>query len=169
MKKVSMILAVAMFSVVFAACTHQTPAETTPAAQASPSTAPSMAAAASPAADAQGIAVGEPNGADGATGEAMDKKVAVRKITVDSFKFGYSTKQIDVKAGETIELTLTNSDGMHDLVIDELNVKTKQIQKGQSDTVTFTIPEDAKGKTFEYYCSVMNHRQMGQVGKLVVN
>lgn len=103
-----------------------------------------------------------------ADGGDLPQMVETRKITLDSFKFGYSSEMLEVQAGDVIELTLTNSDGMHDFVIDELNVKTKSINKGETTTVTFTVPMDAKGKTFEYYCSLFNHREMGQVGKLVV-
>ena len=36
---------------------------------------------------------------------------------------------------------------------------------GQIDEVEFVVD---KAGTFEYYCSVGNHRQMGMVGKLIV-
>jgi uncharacterized cupredoxin-like copper-binding protein len=54
------------------------------------------------------------------------------------------------------------------LVIDELNVATKQISEGGTDSVTFTVPASAAGKSFEFYCSVGNHRQMGMVGTVNV-
>ena len=54
---------------------------------------------------------------------------------------------------------------MHDWVLDEFNAKTKVIQGGQTDTVEFTA---SKAGTFEYYCSVGQHRQMGMVGKFIV-
>ena len=91
-----------------------------------------------------------------------------RSITLDSFMFGYSLPEITVKAGETLTIKLTNSGGTHDWVIDELGVRTKQIKKGETDQVTFTVPASATGQTFTYYCSVANHRQLGMEGKLVV-
>lgn len=54
---------------------------------------------------------------------------------------------------------------MHDFVIDELNVKTKIVKDGESETVEFT--PDQTG-TFEFYCSVGQHRQMGMKGTLIV-
>lgn len=54
---------------------------------------------------------------------------------------------------------------MHDFVIDELNIRTKRIAGGESDSVTFTAD---KTGAFEYYCSVGNHREMGMKGRLIV-
>lgn len=90
------------------------------------------------------------------------------EITLDSFSFGYSEDELMVEAGQTITLTLTNSDGFHDFVIDELDVATKQIKEGETDTVTFTIPEDASGKEYAFYCSVGSHRAQGMEGMLIV-
>lgn len=90
----------------------------------------------------------------------------VVEITLDSFKFGYSQEEIVVNKGDTIRLTLTNSDGFHDFVIDEFDVATKKINQGETDTIEFTVD---KAGEFEYYCSVGNHREMGQVGTLIVN
>jgi len=54
---------------------------------------------------------------------------------------------------------------MHDFVIDELNVKMPIVKNGEIGTVEFIA--DQVGE-FEYYCSVGQHRQNGQVGKLIV-
>lgn len=88
------------------------------------------------------------------------KEVAV---TASSYKFSPTT--ITVKKGEKTRILLKNSDGMHDLVIDEFNVRTNVIGAGTEDYFEFT-PD--KTGTFEYYCSVGNHRAMGMIGKLTV-
>ena len=54
---------------------------------------------------------------------------------------------------------------MHDFVIDELNVKSEITKGGNSTVVEFT--PDTAG-TFEFYCSVGQHRANGMVGKLIV-
>lgn len=95
-------------------------------------------------------------------------KSEVREITIDGSNFKFSQKTITVKAGETISLTFKNLEGFHDFVIDELDVKTKQLKAGESEVVTFSIPPDASGLEYEYYCSVGQHRQMGMVGTLVI-
>jgi plastocyanin len=54
---------------------------------------------------------------------------------------------------------------MHDLRIDEFNAKTSVIQGGQTQTIEFIAD---KTGSFEYYCSVGTHRQMGMRGTLTV-
>lgn len=170
MKKLSLAALALGFSILASGCIGQPKEETTmPAAVDSASGIQPAGDAKKVASDsAEGMKVNAEAEKMAADGGNLPQMAETRRITLDSFKFGYSEEMIEVKAGETIELTLTNSDGMHDFRIDELNVKTKTINKGETDTVTFTIPMDAKGKSFEYYCGIMNHRQMGQVGKLVI-
>lgn len=88
-----------------------------------------------------------------------------KKITVVGSSFRFSPNEIRVKKGDVVTIVFQNSGGLHDFVIDEFNVKTKQISGGESETVTFTAD---KTGTFEYYCSVGNHRQMGMKGNLIV-
>jgi heme/copper-type cytochrome/quinol oxidase subunit 2 len=54
---------------------------------------------------------------------------------------------------------------MHDFVIDELGVKIPVTQAGDTSVVEFVA--DTPG-TYEYYCSVGEHRAQGQVGTLIV-
>ena len=88
-----------------------------------------------------------------------------QKITVTASNFTFDPKTITVKKGQPVEITFKNSEGTHDFVIDEFNVKTQIIPGGQSETVTFT-PD--KTGTFTYYCSVANHRAMGMQGIITV-
>lgn len=97
--------------------------------------------------------------------EILDSDSNIREITIDSFSFGYSETQIKAKLGETIRLTLTNSKGNHDFVIDELDVRTKIIKTGESTTIEFT-PD--KVGTFSFYCSVGSHRAAGMEGLFIV-
>lgn len=90
---------------------------------------------------------------------------ATKEFTIEGSPFEFSVKEIQVKKGDTVKVTFVNKEGMHDWVVDEFNARTKQTQVGESDIVTFVA--DTAG-TFEYYCSVGTHRQMGMVGKLVV-
>lgn len=91
---------------------------------------------------------------------------AERKIVIiDSQNYSFSEKEIRAKEGQTVQITLNDKDGFHDLVIDAFNVKTKRLNAGENDTITFVA--DKKG-TFEYYCSVGKHRQMGMKGTLIV-
>lgn len=89
----------------------------------------------------------------------------VKAFTVESNNFKFSLSEIRVKKGDTVKVTFINKVGIHDWVLDEFSVRTKQIQAGQSETVTFTAD---KTGTFEYYCSVGQHRAFGMKGKLIV-
>lgn len=98
-------------------------------------------------------------------GENVAEKEAIREIAVTARSFSFSPATITVKKGETVRLTLKNTGGLHDLRIDEFKAATKQLQAGEEETIEFIAD---KTGTFEYYCSVGNHRAMGMVGKLIV-
>ena len=105
--------------------------------------------------------------ASGATSADAALMGAAKEFTLDSFEFGYDQKTVTVKKGDTVKITLTNSGKMmHDWVVDEFTgAKMKRVTNGQTGTVTFVAD---KAGTFEYYCSVGQHRANGMVGKLVV-
>ena len=102
--------------------------------------------------------------------KTVEKKVVADKGTIEigMSDFKFSQNSLAVKVGQTVTLKLTSLEGLHDFVIDELGVASEQISAGQETTVTFTIPASAAGQTYEYYCSVGNHHQLGMVGQLVV-
>ncbi len=86
-------------------------------------------------------------------------------ITMDAGSFYYSVKTITVKKGEKVKIIMTSRDMMHDLNIDELGVKLPITKSGETNSIEFTA---GKVGTFEYYCSVGQHRKQGQVGKITV-
>ena len=89
----------------------------------------------------------------------------VKTITLDAGSFYYSIKTISLKKGQKVKVVMTSKDMMHDFNIDELNVHMPIVKSGETGTVTFTAD---KVGTFEYYCSVGNHRQLGMKGTLTV-
>ena len=88
-----------------------------------------------------------------------------REIVIEGSNFKFVPAQFSVKKGERVRLFFKNTGGVHDFKIDELGVATKKIGSGGSDTVEFTAE---KTGTFEYYCSIGEHRQMGMRGRLIV-
>ena len=88
-----------------------------------------------------------------------------KTIEITAANFTFSPGEIRVKKGDTVKVVLNNKEGFHDWVVDELNVSTKQVGKGETTEITF-IPD--KAGTFEFYCSVGSHRQMGMKGNLIV-
>lgn len=122
----------------------------------------------------QGIAVGEPNPqAPGEVKVVQEEPISqtmkieskVKEFTITGGAYFFKPNVMEVNKGDTVKITLVNSGGFHDLVIDEFNARTKQLQSGQSETITFVAD---KAGTFEYYCSVGSHRAMGMKGILTV-
>ncbi len=90
---------------------------------------------------------------------------AVKTFNIAASSFKFSLSEMRVKKGDTVRINLTNTGGTHDLKIDEFNVATDKLTSGGSDTVEFVVN---KTGTFEFYCSVGTHRQMGMRGNLIV-
>jgi nitrite reductase (NO-forming) len=95
----------------------------------------------------------------------MMAQEGVKEFTVTGDNFSFDLKEIKVKKGDMVKINFINKEGKHDWVVDEFNAATDVIEADQSDSVTFTAD---KAGTFEYYCSVMEHRKMGMVGSLIV-
>lgn len=113
------------------------------------------------------------SGQAGTSSPAMENPTGVTTVpagskkifTVTGENFKFSPDQITVKKGDTVQIVFKNMGGFHDFVIDEFKVKTKQIQEGASETVEFVVD---KVGSYEFYCSVGKHREMGMKGTLVV-
>jgi plastocyanin len=87
-------------------------------------------------------------------------------VVIAGVDFSYDVKQIKVKQGDTVTINFKSNKGFHDWVIDEFASATERVTENDGITsVTFVADEVG---TFQYYCSVMNHRQMGMVGYLIV-
>lgn len=99
----------------------------------------------------------------GAMGEQMI--VGGKMITISGSNYAFAPKIITVSKGENITINFKNTGGFHDFVIDEFDVKTEVIGNGKEAKVTFVAD---KAGTYQYYCSVGNHRAMGMVGTLIV-
>lgn len=92
-------------------------------------------------------------------------KGTIKEFIVTGSSFRFSPAIMTVNKGDSVKILFKNSGGMHNFVIDELGVETPVIQSGKEASVEFVAN---KAGTFEYYCSVGNHRQMGMIGKLTV-
>ncbi|MBX4205690.1 cupredoxin domain-containing protein [Candidatus Microgenomates bacterium] len=90
----------------------------------------------------------------------------VKEFTVDGSSFKFNPSKITVNKGDTVKITFKDDDGTHNLVIDGYSVSTKIIQGGAQDTVQFVAD---KSGSFEYYCSVGKHKELGMTGTLIVN
>ncbi len=97
-----------------------------------------------------------------------DGKAVAKEFAMDSYYddkgVWFSVKEIRVKKGDRVQVTVTNTKGMHDFVIDEFGVK-EETPLNEKTVIEFVAD---KTGTFEYYCSKPGHRAKGQWGKLIV-
>lgn len=84
---------------------------------------------------------------------------------VNGGNFYYVPNVIKVKKGDKVKIIFQNDGGYHNFALDEFKIKIDPINTGASSTIEFVAD---KTGTFEYYCSVGQHRQMGQKGQLIV-
>ena len=94
----------------------------------------------------------------------------VRTFVVDSshLRFyidGVENPDIKVNEGDTVRIEFSSSEGMHDWVLDEFNARTNKVNPGETAVVEFVAD---KAGTYEYYCSVGQHRVNGMFGKFIV-
>lgn len=106
-----------------------------------------------------------PADTDQATSASDETSANVKYFTVTGSSFAFAPSTLTVNKGDTVKIHFVNSGGMHDFVIDEFNARTSKLQSGQSEDITFVAD---KAGTFEYYCSVGTHRQMGMKGTITV-
>ena len=80
---------------------------------------------------------------------------------------GLPNPTLKARVGDTLEIRISSGEGaQHDIVFPELNVASAKFDKSTgATTVRFKV---TKGGTFEYYCTIAGHRQVGMEGKLEV-
>lgn len=111
-----------------------------------------------PSLPAGGMETGEVSTSDTTVG-------AVKEFTIVSDHFSFAPNSMQVKKGDHVKITFSNPAGTHDLKIDEFNVATPKLSGDQNAVIEFVAD---KAGSFEYYCSVGNHRALGMWGTLVV-
>lgn len=95
----------------------------------------------------------------------LTENPSVQTFNIKGSNYSFDLKEIKVKQGQTVRIIFSNEGGMHDWVLNEFNARTPQINSGQTSTIEFVAD---KAGTYEYYCSVGNHRAMGMKGVLIV-
>ena len=103
---------------------------------------------------------------DDTSEDAITNDAEAVTIEVGGGAFYFNPTEITVTEGDTVKIVFTNEGGVHDFTLDEFDVKSETLQTtGATTEVTFVA--DTAG-TYEYYCSIANHREMGMVGTLTV-
>ncbi len=88
-----------------------------------------------------------------------------KEFTVVATNFSFDTKEIRVKKGDKVVINFSSQNGSHNFSIDQYGIKSNILGGNESQKLSFTA--DRAG-TFEFYCSVGNHRAMGMKGNLIV-
>ncbi|WP_239614851.1 cupredoxin domain-containing protein [Cohnella mopanensis] len=86
---------------------------------------------------------------------------ATKEVTITATNWKFDQTEIKAKVGDTLKLTLKNTQGAHGLAIQDMNVNIKNNE-------TAEIKLDKAG-TYEYHCSIQcgqGHDNM--VGQLIV-
>ena len=87
-------------------------------------------------------------------------------INIVAVDFKYTPDTVTVKSGDIIKINFINNGGVsHNLTLRGLNLATKTISPGQTDSITFVAP--AAGD-YTFYCSIDNHEGMGLKGTMKV-
>jgi len=73
-----------------------------------------------------------------------------RKIEVVARKFAFEPSKIEVRVGETVEITFVSSDTKHGFVCKELGLEKVVFSKAEPAKVTFTAE---KPGTYEFKCA----------------
>lgn len=95
-----------------------------------------------------------------------DTMAASEKVfTVKGSNYAFSPSKISVNKGDKVKIIFQDDDGFHDLVIDGYNASTKRLQTGGTAEIQFVAD---KTGTFEYFCSVADHREQGMKGTFTV-
>ncbi|OGY46162.1 MAG: hypothetical protein A2731_01145 [Candidatus Buchananbacteria bacterium RIFCSPHIGHO2_01_FULL_39_8] len=102
---------------------------------------------------------------DSVNDDSMTEDNEVKTFNLTAKNFSFSQQEIRVEKGDKVKIVLISEQGFHDWTIDKFNARTSQINTGQTSEVEFIAD---KAGLFEYYCSIGTHRQMGMVGKLIV-
>lgn len=98
--------------------------------------------------------------------EDGDAESEVKEFVVTGEDYSFSETNLTVSEGDVVRITFVNGGEMpHDWVLDEFGAATEILQAGEEEVIEFTAGDPG---TYEYYCSVGNHRELGMVGTLTV-
>lgn len=89
----------------------------------------------------------------------------INEIVINGSNFKFDPSTITVKKGQKTRVIFKNTQGMHNFKVDEFNISIPVTKTGEEQSAEFTAD---KAGTFEFYCSVEQHRAMGMKGTLVV-
>lgn len=112
------------------------------------------------------LAVGLLAGCGGASSEQVPSGPVLQddgtyRVALVMRDMAFVPDEVTIPAGSTLEIEVTNEDGMpHDLVLENGDA-TPLLSRGESATLTVVLDADVEG-----WCSVVGHREAGMVVSL---
>ena len=104
--------------------------------------------------------------AHGSPGGARPPVRGAREIPIEARSFAFSPSEIHITAGESVNLSLTAVDILHDLTV--VGLATHLVAETTRSAIGgLTVPQRA-GR-YAFVCTVPGHREAGMVGVLVVD
>jgi plastocyanin len=99
-------------------------------------------------------------------GNQQGGKQEIREVVVEGDEFKFIPDSVNLKAGEKVRIVFKNiGRAPHNLIIEGLNIGSRTIGGGQTDSFEFTAPSSG---TYTFFCSVPGHREAGMEGELKV-
>ncbi len=95
-----------------------------------------------------------------------DNMMSPVTIELEGKNFEYSLTELRVKKWQEVTIVFDSTWWTHDWVVDEFNVATNKVSKTDWTTSVTFVPDMTW--SFEFYCSVWNHRQEWMVWTLIV-
>lgn len=93
----------------------------------------------------------------------MASPTAVEEIVVEAQDILYDITEITIPADTDVTITLVNKGVLeHDLVIEELDIATELLRAGETGSIVVNVPAG----TYEYWCTVTGHKELGMRGTL---
>lgn len=99
------------------------------------------------------------------TAAEAEEESTTRTFDIVGTNFAFDQSELRVQEGDTVTINFSSDEGLHDWVLDEFDAATEQVGTDGTTSVTFVADEAG---TYEYYCSVGQHRLQGMVGQLIV-
>lgn len=88
-----------------------------------------------------------------------------KEFLMENEGMDFTVKEMKVEAFDRVKVTFAVNRGDHTWTIKEFNATSRILGAGEAETIEFVA--DRTG-TFEYYCSVGDHRKLGMKGRLIV-
>ena len=89
---------------------------------------------------------------------------APTSVSITYLDFAFEPIEITVAAGVDVTLSFENAGAaQHAYKVDDPALESKLINGGETDTLVINLPAG----TYESYCPVPGHRELGMVGKLI--